>query len=100
MAPDAPVGHLGGSWALLPNGVLHIDLVVDQLTGEPGRIVFSSPMVYSQVSGATCSSPTECTFSAVVPPAKVSIAADTEADTLSIQLFDSLGNLDDEGTAG
>jgi DNA-directed RNA polymerase specialized sigma24 family protein len=100
VAPEQPVGSLGGGWTVVNENVLHLDLVVEQLTGEAGRVVFSAPMTFSSVSGATCPAPTECTFAGVASPATISIAADTDATTITIQLLDSKGTVDDTAEAG
>jgi DNA-directed RNA polymerase specialized sigma24 family protein len=99
-APQGPVGRLGGEWTIVNDDVLHIDVRISELTGEAGRIVFSAPMIFSSVSGAVCVSPTECTFSGVVQPTTITIAADSETFPITIQLIDSAGDVDASHTAG
>ena len=98
-APAQPVGALAGQWSVVNDELLHIDLIVNELTGESGRIVFSAPMSFTSVSGATCAS-TECSFAGVSAPAVISIAADTDVTAITIQLFDATGSIDDTANAG
>jgi DNA-directed RNA polymerase specialized sigma24 family protein len=99
VAPDRPVGALAGQWSVVNEELLHVDVVVNELTGDSGRIVFSAPMAFTSVSGATCAT-TECTFAGVASPATISIAADTDVTAITIQLFDAAGNVDDTANAG
>ena len=102
MHTEAAVSLLGGGWTVVQNeSLLHTTSPWTELTGELGLILFSAPMsFYSRVSGASCVSPTECTFAGIAAPSSISIVGDTDVTSISIQLYDSAGNLDDTANAG